>query len=127
MGALRQNIAVDLGSSGIRISIEKKGLIIDEPSIVAVRRSGEVVGIGGRARILEGKTDEEDITIIRPVKKGTISDYTVAVNMIGYFLDEAIKNPVRRLIKPDVITSVHCDITNVGRRATESTEFSVLL
>lgn len=119
MGALRQNIAVDLGSSGIRISIEKKGLIIDEPSIVAVRRSGEVVGIGGRARILEGKTDEEDITIIRPVKKGTISDYTVAVNMIGYFLDEAIKNPVRRLIKPDVITSVHCDITNVGRRATE--------
>ena len=119
MGALRQNIAVDLGSSAIRISVEKKGIVIDEPSLVAVRRSGEVIGIGGRARTLEGKTDESDVTIIKPIKKGTISDYTVAVNMIGYFLDEAIKNPIRRLIKPDVITAVHCDITNVGRRATE--------
>ncbi|MCR5693618.1 MAG: rod shape-determining protein, partial [Clostridia bacterium] len=64
-------------------------------------------------------TGEEEVNIIRPVKKGTISDYTVTVNMVGYFLDEAIRNPVRRLIKPDVITPVHCDITNVGRRATE--------
>lgn len=119
MGTLRQNIAVDLGSSGIRICVEKKGLVIDEPSVVAVKRSGEVNAIGSMARNIEGKTDEDDITMVRPVKKGTISDYTVAVNMIGYFLDEAIKNPVRRLIKPDVITAVHCDTTNVGRRATE--------
>ncbi|MBP5311603.1 MAG: rod shape-determining protein [Clostridia bacterium] len=116
---MRQNVAVDLGSSGIRIALEKKGVLIDEPSLVAVRPGGEVVAIGGKARILEGKTGEEEVNIIRPVKKGTISDYTVTVNMVGYFLDEAIRNPVRRLIKPDVITPVHCDITNVGRRATE--------
>ncbi|MCR5694723.1 MAG: rod shape-determining protein, partial [Clostridia bacterium] len=53
MGALRQNVAVDLGSSGIRIALEKKGVLIDEPSLVAVRPGGEVVAIGGKARILE--------------------------------------------------------------------------
>ncbi len=119
MGAFRQNIAVDIGSSNIRICVERKGIVVEEPSVVAVRKqTGEVVAIGRKAKNMEGKTDR-DVTMVRPISRGAISEYTVTVNMVGYFLDEAVKNPIRRLIRPDIVTAVHCDITNVGRRATE--------
>ncbi|MBO7503387.1 MAG: rod shape-determining protein, partial [Clostridia bacterium] len=67
MGAFRQNIAVDIGSSNIRICVERKGIVVEEPSVVAVRKqTGEVVAIGRKAKNMEGKTDK-DVSMVRPI------------------------------------------------------------
>ena len=119
MGVFRQNIAVDLGSANVKIAVEKKGIAVSDSSVVALRRSsGEVIAIGRKASNMDGKIDK-DITVIRPVSGGVISEYTVTVNMIGFFLDDAIKNPIRRMVRPDIITPLHCNATNVSKRAVE--------
>lgn len=119
MGNFRQNIAIDLGSSNIRICVEDKGVVVSEPSAVTIRtETGEILAIGKRAKEMLGKTDE-DIVTIKPIKQGVISEYTIAVNMAGHFLDKAVKNPIRRLVRPDVITAIHCNATNVSKRAAE--------
>ena len=119
MGVFRQNIAVDLGSANVKIAVEKKGIAVSDSSVVALRKAtGEVVAIGRKASNMDGKIDKE-ITVIRPVSGGVISEYTVTVNMIGYFLDDAIKNPIRRMVRPDIITPLHCNATNVSKRAVE--------
>ena len=119
MGAFRQNIAVDLGSANIRINVEKKGVLVDEPCLVTIRKdNGEVKAIGRESRNMLGKTDEGIITI-KPVSRGAISEYTVAVNLVGYFLDRAITGFLLKFIRPDVITAVHSNATSVDKRATE--------
>lgn len=119
MGNFRQNVAIDLGSSNIYIAVEKKDIVVKEPSVVAVKEnSNEVVAIGRSAREMVGKTDS-DISTIRPIRGGAISEYTITMNMIGYFLDKAIRNPIKRIFRPDVITSIPCEITNVEKRAVE--------
>lgn len=119
MGYFRQNVAIDLGSSNIYIGVEKKDIVIKEPSVVALKEStGEVVAVGKNAKEMVGKTDA-DISTIRPVQGGVISEYTVTMNMLSYFLDKAIRNPIKRIFRPDVITVIPCEITNVERRAAE--------
>ncbi len=119
MGYFRQNIAIDLGSSNVYIAVEKRGIVVREPSVVAVRENkGEVVAIGRAAKEMVGKTDAE-ISTIYPIRNGVISEYTITMNMISYFIDRAIKNPVKRIFRPDVIAAIPCEITNVEKRAVE--------
>lgn len=119
MGTFRQNLAIDLGSANIKIAVEKKGIVVDEPSCITIRtENGEIVAIGKKAKDMIGKTDSDTVTI-KPIKQGVISEYTVAVNMAGILMDKAIKNPLRRLVRPDVITAVHSGVTNVSKRAAE--------
>lgn len=118
MGYFRQNVAIDLGSSNVYVAVEKKGIVVREPSVVAMKSTGEVVAIGRNAKEMVGKTDS-DISTVRPIRGGVISEYTVTMNMISYFLDKAIRNPIKRIFRPDVITSIPCEITNVEKRAAE--------
>lgn len=119
MGTFRQNIAIDLGSSNIKIAVEKKGILVNEPSCITIKaENGEIVAIGKKSKEMIGKTDSDTITV-KPIKQGVISEYTVAVNMAGILMDKAIRNPLRRLIRPDVITALHCNVTNVSKRAAE--------
>ncbi len=119
MGYFRQNIAIDLGSSNVYVGVEKKGIVVREPSVVAVRENkGEVVAIGRAAKEMVGKTDSE-ISTIYPIRNGVISEYTVTMNMIGFFIDRAIPNPVKRIFRPDVIATIPCEITSVEKRAVE--------
>lgn len=119
MGYFRQNIAMDLGSSNVYVAVERKGIAVREPSVVAVReKEGEVVAIGRAAKEMVGKTDSE-ISTVYPIRNGVISEYTITMNMISYFLDHAIKNPIKRILRPDVIVAIPCEITSVEKRAVE--------
>ena len=119
MGYFRQNIAIDLGSSNVYVGVEKKGLVVKEPSVVAIRENkGEIVAIGREAKNMVGKTDSE-ITTVYPIRNGVISEYTITMNMLGYFIDRAIPNPAKRILRPDVIVTIPCEITSVAKRAVE--------
>ncbi len=117
MGLFKQNIAIDLGTSTVIVSVGGKGVVIKEPSIVAVKEgTNDVVAIGEEARLMMGKTPF-DITTIRPVQNGVISSYTVTRKMLSYYLNKAIANPIAKKFKPDVLICIPSKTTNVEKRA----------
>jgi len=119
MGFLKQNVAIDLGTATVLVCVGKKGVVLKEPSIVAVKEgTRDVVAIGDDARAMIGRTPD-DITIVHPIKKGVISSYTITKKMIQYFLNKAVKNPLKKIFQPDVIICIPCKTTNVERRAVE--------
>ena len=119
MSMFKQNMAIDLGSANIRICTDVKDVALTQPSSISVRKeTGEIVAIGGKSKKIDGKT-EEGIETIKPIKNGESSEYTITVSITGTLMDEAVKNPLRRLLRPDVMTAYHCNTTSVGKRATE--------
>ena len=120
MANLRQIVSIDIGSSMIRIAVSGKGVAVESPAIVALRKDNdsEVAAIGEDAKEMIGKA-EKDVNICFPVKNGVISHYTITVNLLGYLFDEAVKNPIKRLLRPDAIATIPCDLTSVEKRAVE--------
>mgnify|MGYP000369386285 CR=1 FL=1 len=119
MGFFKQNIAIDLGTATVLVSVGKKGVVINAPSIVAVKDgSNKVIAIGEEARAMMGRTPL-DITTVKPIQKGVISSYTTTRDMIEYFLDKAVTNPLKKMFQPDVIICVPSKTTNVEKRAVE--------
>lgn len=119
MSFFKQNMAIDLGTATVLVSVGKKDVVIKAPSIVAVKDgTNEVVAVGDEARSMMGRTPF-DITTVKPVQNGVISSYTITAHMIRYFVDKAIKNPLKRIFPPDVIICIPSKTTNVERRAVE--------
>lgn len=117
MGFFKQNIAIDLGTATVLVSVGDKGVVIKEPSIVAVKEgTNEVIAIGEEARLMMGRTPF-DIKTVRPVQNGVISSYTITRKMIAYYLNKAITNPIARKFKPDVLVCIPSNTTNVEKRA----------
>ena len=117
MSLFKQNIAIDLGTATVLVSVGDKGVVIKEPSIVAVKEgTSEVIAIGEEARLMMGRTPF-DITTVRPVQNGVISSYTITRKMIEYYLNKAITNPFARKFKPDVLVCIPSNTTNVEKRA----------
>ena len=117
MGFFKQNIAIDLGTATVLVSVADKGVIFKEPSIVAVKEgTNEVLAIGEEARLMMGRTPF-DIKTVRPVQNGVISSYTITRKMIEYYLKKAITNPIARKFKPDVLVCIPSNTTNVEKRA----------
>ncbi len=117
MSVLRQNIAIDLGTATILVCVEKQGVVIKAPSIVAVKDgSNKVLAIGEEARSMMGRTPL-NISTVRPIQNGVISSYTTTMEMLKYYINKAVKNPFKRLLKPDVIICVPSKTTNVEKRA----------
>lgn len=117
MGFFKQNIAIDLGTATVLVSVGGKGVVIKEPSIVAVKDgTNEVIAIGEEARLMMGRTPF-DIKTVRPVQNGVISSYTITRKMIAYYLNKAISNPLSRKFKPDVLICIPSKTTNVEKRA----------
>lgn len=119
MGFLRQNISIDLGTATVLVSVGNRGVVIKAPSLVAVKEgTNEVLAVGEDARIMMGRTPY-DITTVKPIQHGVISSYTLTEKMLAYFIDQAIRNPLKKIIQPDVIICVPSQTTNVERRAVE--------
>ena len=117
MSLFKQNIAIDLGTATVLVSVGEKGVVIKEPSIVAVKEgTSEVIAIGEEARLMMGRTPF-DITTVRPVQNGVISSYTITRKMIAYYLNKAVTNPIARKFKPDVLVCIPSNTTNVEKRA----------
>jgi rod shape-determining protein MreB len=109
-------IAVDLGTSNTLIYVRGEGIVLNEPSVVAVERgSGKVKGIGLEAKRMLGRTPD-GIIAVRPLKDGVIADFDVTEKMLRYFLASIINKHVFR-VKPKVIVCVPSGITEVEKRA----------
>ena len=114
-GALSNDIGIDLGTSNTLVLVRGKGIVLCEPSVVALHSAaGKVLAVGQEAKRMLGRTPGE-IIAIRPMKDGVISDFETVEKMIKYFFQK-IHNR-RALVKPRVVMSIPSCITEVEKRA----------
>ncbi|MEE8133955.1 MAG: rod shape-determining protein, partial [Gemmatimonadales bacterium] len=116
-------IAVDLGTSNTLIYVRGSGIVLNEPSVVAIEKdSGKVRGIGLEAKRMLGRTPE-GIRAVQPLKDGVIADFDVTEKMLRYFLSSIIQQHFFR-VKPRVIVCVPSGITEVEKRAVRDSAHS---
>src|SRR5678810_783421 len=109
-------IGVDLGAARTLIYVKGEGIVLNEPSVVAIdRETKKIKGIGLEAKRMLGRTPD-GIVAVRPLKDGVIADFDVTEKMLRYFLKTIIDKHVFR-VKPKVIVCVPSGITEVERRA----------
>lgn len=110
------DIGIDLGTANTLVYLGGRGIIIDEPSVVALnQKTGRVVAVGKEAKAMLGRTPSH-LRAVRPLVAGVISDYEVTEQMLSYFLRKANRIS-KRLIRPRVLVGVPSGITNVESRA----------
>jgi len=110
------DIGIDLGTANTLVYMRGKGLVINEPSVVAVnQKTGQVVAVGNQAKEMLGRTPGH-ITAVRPLVEGVISDFEVTEEMLAYLINKAQRGS-RRLFGPRVVIGVPSGITNVETRA----------
>ncbi|MFY9234505.1 MAG: rod shape-determining protein [Fimbriimonadaceae bacterium] len=108
-------IGIDLGTANILVYVRDKGVVLSEPTVVAIASgSGKVLAVGEEARNMLGRTPG-NITAIRPLKDGVIADYTVTMKMLEFILNKVCGRS--RLFRPKVLICVPSGVTNVERRA----------
>src|SRR4026209_2562220 len=109
-------IAVDLGTANTLIYVKGEGIVLNEPSVVAIHReTKKIKGVGLEAKRMLGRTPE-GVIAVRPVKDGVIADFDVTEPTLRYFLALIIENHVFK-VKPRVIVCVPSGITEVEKRA----------
>jgi rod shape-determining protein MreB len=114
-GFLTNDIAIDLGTANTLVYVKGQGIVLNEPSVVAVdKRTNKVLAIGIAAKEMLGRTPYE-ISAIRPLKDGVIADFEVSEKMLADFIRRVVKH--RYLMKPRIIISVPSGITEVEKRA----------
>lgn len=110
----RADIGIDLGTSSVLVYVKGKGIVLKEPSVVAIDQyTDKFLAVGEGAREMLGRTPG-NITAIKPLKNGVISDYEITQRMLKYFFQKAIK---RYIFKPRVVICVPSGITEVEKRA----------
>ncbi len=113
-----QDIGIDLGSSTILFYVKGRGIVVREPSVVAVDKdTNRLLAVGREAQQMLGRTPG-NIIAVRPLKEGVISDYTVTERMLRYYLQRLTRRGFfASLFKPRLVISVPCGITEVEERA----------
>jgi len=115
MGIFSKKLGIDLGTANTLVFIPGKGIVLNEPSVVAVsEQDNKILAIGFEAKDMIGKTPESIITYC-PMKDGVIADYRVTEAMLRYFINKAM-GPWN-IFKPDVMISVPAGVTSTERRA----------
>ncbi|MCK9174112.1 MAG: rod shape-determining protein [Desulforhopalus sp.] len=123
-GWLSNDLAIDLGTANTVVYVKGKGIVLREPSVVAVRQDGrmsKVLAIGQEAKMMLGKTPG-NIQAIRPMRDGVIADFDVTEAMLRYFIKRAHNR--RTLVYPRIIISVPSGITQVEKRAVKDSAMS---
>jgi len=115
-GILSSDIGIDLGTANTLVYVPGKGVVLNEPSVVAVnQKTGQVVAVGAEAKRMLGRTPGH-IEAVRPLVDGVISDFEVTEEMISYLVKKAIKEN-RNVLGPRVVVGVPSAVTNVESRA----------
>ncbi len=115
--SLSQDLGIDLGTANTLVYVKGKGIVVREPSVVAINNStGEIEAVGGSARNMIGRTPG-NISVIRPMKDGVIADYDTTATMMKYYIRLAQKNRSSFARKPNVMVCVPSGITMVEERA----------
>lgn len=107
-------IGIDLGTTSILVFVPGEGIVLNEPSVVAVSDDNKVLAVGAEAKRMIGRTPDT-IRAYRPMKDGVIADYRVTEAMLRYFLRKSLGR--FNIFKPDVMVSVPAGVTSTERRA----------
>jgi rod shape-determining protein MreB and related proteins len=111
---LTPKIGIDLGTTSILVFIPGQGIVLNEPSVVAISENNEVLAVGTEAKAMIGRTPDS-IRAYRPMRDGVIADYKVTEAMLRYFLKKSMSK--YSLFRPDVMVSVPAGVTSTERRA----------
>jgi rod shape-determining protein MreB and related proteins len=112
---LAKKIGIDLGTSTVLVYVKGEGIVINEPSLVALNRDGtKILAVGRQAADMVGRTPDT-ITIVRPMREGVIADFVVTEGMLHYFIAKVQGR--QRIFKPEIMICVPSGVTSVERRA----------
>src|SRR3954452_17569280 len=110
-----RDMAVDLGTANTLVYVRGRGVLLDEPSVVAINDStGEILAVGHEAKRMNGRTPD-NIAAIRPLKDGVIADFEATEQMLRYFIQQVHRR--RYFAKPRIVICVPSGITAVEQRA----------
>ena len=125
IGFFSSDMGIDLGTANTLVLVKDKGIIINEPSVVAVRREKygkqKILAVGHAAKEMVGKTPG-DIEAIRPMRDGVIADFDMTERMIRYFIEKTHKR--KSFLRPRIIISVPYGLTQVERKAVRESALS---
>ena len=119
-GFFTADVGIDLGTANSLVYVKDKGIVLREPSVVAIREgSKEVLAVGMEAKKMLGRTPA-NIVALRPMKSGVIADFDITLAMLKYFIDKVAPNRMKaKYFKPRVVIAVPSGITEVEKRAIE--------
>lgn len=116
---LSKDIGIDLGTANTLVYVKDQGIVINEPSVVAINnRTEKIVAVGEDAKIMLGKTPNH-ITVTRPLVDGIISDFEVTEKMIKHFIEKVHRENFSFVPRPRVVIAIPLDVTEVERKAVE--------
>ena len=119
LGKFSKDLGIDLGTKNTLVYTADKGIVINEPSVVAVNmRTDEILAVGEEARKMVGKTPAH-IQAIKPLVDGVISDFEVTEKMLKYFIDKVHAESFTLIPRPRVVIGIPLDITEVEKKAVE--------
>ena len=111
---LSEDIAIDLGTANSEVYVRGRGIVIQEPSVVAInQKTGQILAIGLEAKKMVGRTPAH-IVATRPLRSGVISDFEVTEQMLRYFIEKVQR---KKYIRPRVIIGIPCGVTEVEKKA----------
>ena len=123
-GLWSKDIGIDLGTANTLVYVRGKGIVINEPSIVAInKKTGKILAIGNEARKMVGRTPGH-IIVSRPLISGVVSDFEVTEQMLKYFIDKVHQESFSFLPRPRVVVGVPSGVTEVERRAVEDATYN---
>lgn len=124
LGIFSNDLAIDLGTANTLVSVKGKGIVINEPSVVAIKEDGhknKILAVGKAAKEMVGKTPK-NIVAIRPMKNGVIADFSITEEMIRYFIQKVHNR--KSLIRPRIVICVPFGLTQVERKAVKESALS---
>ena len=117
LGLFSQDISIDLGTANTLVLVRGQGIVINEPSVVAIeKKSKKVLAVGDEAKEMVGRTPA-NIVAIRPLRDGVISDFDVAERMLHYFIKKVHERTLLPVPRPRVVVGLPSGVTEVERRA----------
>ncbi|OGD60941.1 rod shape-determining protein [Candidatus Berkelbacteria bacterium RIFCSPLOWO2_01_FULL_50_28] len=123
-GSFSHDIGIDLGTANTLVYVRGKGIVINEPSVVAInQKTKQVLAIGTDAQIMVGKTPNH-IIAIRPLVDGVVSDFEVTEQMMRHFIDRVHRERFSFMPRPRVLVGIPYGVTEVERRAVEEAAIS---
>ena len=117
LGLFSRDIGIDLGTATTLLLVRGKGIVINEPSVVAIdKKSKRVLAIGSEAKRMVGRTPG-NIVAIRPLKDGVISDFDITEQMLHYFIAKVHERYTPLISRPRVVIGIPSGVTEVEKRA----------
>lgn len=118
-GTFSKDIGIDLGTANTLVYVKGKGIVINEPSVVAVnKKTGQILAIGNEAKKMVGKTPTH-IVATRPLVDGVVSDFEVTEQMLKYFIEKVHQEGFTLFPRPRVVIGIPSGVTEVEKRAVE--------